>query len=160
MPGKNICSCPAPPGGQVICESHQAAFCRVVNGNVQQGCSDPPDVSSMSIAQGKRLLDNWALSIITRIPRRPDSPILPHEMQILGQGQYANRALNEEIHFSLPWRLGKGRFGGGSAPPVPEDPVAGGEAPEAFPAAEEERGAIVVEEEASAPSVREFVPQS
>lgn len=38
---KNICQCPNPPGGQVVCEAHQIAICRVKNGVIESQCMTP-----------------------------------------------------------------------------------------------------------------------
>jgi len=41
----NYCKCPQPPGGQVVCDETQSAFCRVCDGEVTSGClsvSPPP----------------------------------------------------------------------------------------------------------------------
>ena len=40
--GDNVCECPHPPGGKVVCSSMQIAICRVMDGEVRSFCIDPP----------------------------------------------------------------------------------------------------------------------
>lgn len=38
----NNCSCPKPPGGNVICQADQIAYCKVVGGELESGCLQRP----------------------------------------------------------------------------------------------------------------------
>jgi hypothetical protein len=39
---QNVCGCPDPPGGRVVCGPLEFAICRVENGKVYSECHDIP----------------------------------------------------------------------------------------------------------------------
>lgn len=94
MARNNICNCPNPPGGQVVCEPHQMAVCIVRNGQARQQCLDP--IRTRDAAT----LVNWAIEKITEIRRNPYSRIDRHELEILEDGFYSR--YDSKVTFKLP----------------------------------------------------------
>jgi hypothetical protein len=90
------CKCSDPPGGEAICEDHQMPVCVVdADGKSRQYCYDPEDR-----ADSEELV-NWALEMITEVPRTPDSFIYDEELYFLAQGRL-DKDYGETITFSLP----------------------------------------------------------
>lgn len=81
---RNICNCPDPPGGQVICESHQLAICIVKNGKATQQCLDPIKTDN------PLELVNWTLSKITGTKRSPENSISTKDINILLNQKYVH----------------------------------------------------------------------
>lgn len=105
MPGKNICDCPTPPGGRAICEADQLAICRVIGGQPQMECKDPPlefRTGSPLTAVERSRYDNWALAEITGQARGLNAPLNPSDKLILQQGSYRNPATGETVAFRHP----------------------------------------------------------
>jgi len=93
----NICNCPNPPGGQVVCEPHQMAVCYIEGGVVRHQCLDPikrPD--SLSLV-------NWALSEITGNVRSLNSIITYRDIQVLTRKKFESS--NTIVTFSLPPKI-------------------------------------------------------
>lgn len=89
----NVCKCPNPPGGQIICGPNQLAICRINNGKIESECVDPP-----------RDLDGEALTvwIIQRIMRN-DIVNWPHlYIPMLLSGNYVGEG---QVTFSVPAEL-------------------------------------------------------
>lgn len=97
MARNNICNCPNPPGGQVVCEPHQMAVCIVRNGQARQQCLDPIRTRDSAT------LVNWVLEEITENRRNPHSRIDRHELEILEDG-FFNR-YDSKVTFKLPQRI-------------------------------------------------------
>ena len=38
----NVCPCPNPPGGQIVCSADQLAICGFRDGKIVSGCFDKP----------------------------------------------------------------------------------------------------------------------
>src|SRR5688572_19629807 len=93
----NTCHCPTPPGGQVVCETHQLAVCIIEDGQARMQCLDPIKTDN------SLTLVNWALSQITGEVRAQFSIIDNRETSLLAQGRYW--VLNKEVTFSLPPKL-------------------------------------------------------
>jgi hypothetical protein len=98
MPINNVCNCPHPPGGQVVCEPNQMAVCIIVNGQARQQCLNPPDEINNALA-----LVTWALSEITIERKRSYSSITNQEIRILASGEYNFN--NISVTFSLPQKI-------------------------------------------------------
>ncbi len=105
MPGKNICNCPTPPGGLAICEEDQLAICRVIDGQPQMECKDPPmefrTGPPLTVAERRRY-DNWALAEITGHERWLNAPLSPSDELILQQRSYYNPDNGETVAFRNP----------------------------------------------------------
>ena len=93
----NICNCPDPPGGQVVCEKHQMAVCVIRNGQARQQCLDP--ISSSNPFE----LVNWALTEITGENRNSFTRVSRDDIKILLDGKY--RISNSRTTFSLPEKI-------------------------------------------------------
>lgn len=94
MARKNICNCPNPPGGQVVCEENQMAICIVQNGQSTYQCLSPiSDISPI-------VQINWALTQITGYARNYYSKIENKDLIMLIDGFY--RRQNEMVSFHLP----------------------------------------------------------
>lgn len=94
----NSCPCPTPPGGKVVCEPHQLAICKIVNGELIQRCIDP-----ISTRSSKDLLD-WTINTIT------DRPIINQQVSnqdllMLLRGEYTDE--NQSVKFNLPESISK-----------------------------------------------------
>jgi hypothetical protein len=99
MPTNNVCNCPNPPGGQVVCEPHQMAVCIIQDGQARQQCLDPIK-SSDSLT-----LVNWALSEITGNIRSIYSIVTSQDIELLTQKKH--NIGSTAITFSLPQSIQK-----------------------------------------------------
>ncbi|MCZ4408345.1 hypothetical protein O3Q51_05965 [Cryomorphaceae bacterium 1068] len=63
----NVCECPNPPGGTVICEPDQLAICHVKDGKAIQRCLDPVD------SMNPYVIINWTLNRILDREFKPRS---------------------------------------------------------------------------------------
>ena len=94
----NSCLCPNPPGGKVICESHQLAICKIVNGEIIQRCIDPiPTINS------KDLLD-WTINKITGKPNL-SRQVSNQDLLMLLKGEYTDE--KQSVKFNLPESISK-----------------------------------------------------
>src|SRR4030095_1149190 len=93
----NTCNCPNPPGGQVICESHQMAVCYIESGVVRHQCLDPIDTkNSLSLV-------NWALTEITKHGRSLSSTVTYRDIQVLKNRRF--ESFDMIVTFSLPPKI-------------------------------------------------------
>jgi hypothetical protein len=99
---KNVCDCPKPPGGRAVCEPHQLAICRVVNGVTEMECVDPPTGLDSLGAKGRLRLQNWALSRIRGVRRAPLRSMNAGDRQLLAAGVFIGRDGAELVRFRLP----------------------------------------------------------
>lgn len=98
---RNICNCPNPPGGHVVCAPYQIAICRVINGNVFGECIDPP-TEDLSF---KELLE-WLSEIITNKPTRLDDR--QEEKKIINMllsGKFRDIEHETIVNFKLPQKI-------------------------------------------------------
>jgi hypothetical protein len=117
MGGKNICDCPAPPGGQAMCESHQLAICRVQNGVASTMCLDPPVRADGQRVAGTQL-ENWILGRVTGITRSLGSAISASDRLILDSGYFVDPQSGVEVTFLRPRAEGTSTPSGMAAPPA------------------------------------------
>lgn len=109
----NTCSCPEPPGGQVVCELNQIAICNIQNGQVRHFCLDP----IQSIKPEATI--NWLIEQITGEYRSEINRITNQEIAFLVLGKYTS--IERDVTFSLPYDVkyalsevisNRDRFGG------------------------------------------------
>lgn len=79
----NRCACPNPPGGYTVCGPRQLAICRIVDGEIDSRCVDPPVGGSALRAFPPTHLANWLLSEVTGERRSPDEPLSGREISRL-----------------------------------------------------------------------------
>ena len=100
----NICKCPNPPGGEVVCEQHQLAVCRVRDGEVISQCLNPP--SALSIASDEETnrlqLANWVLAVVTNEPREDLETLGEIDTEILRRGSFHDARTGEKVSFTFP----------------------------------------------------------
>jgi len=99
------CNCPTPPGGDVTCEPHQLAICRVIPGPPPKSrarCVTPPKNAN------PQELQNWALGKITRIRRSRNQVVTRREVAILGAGRYEDPRQRFVVTFNLPRNMNTG----------------------------------------------------
>ncbi len=94
----NSCPCPNPPGGKVICEPHQLAICKIVDGELIQRCLDP-----ISTRSSKNLID-WTINKITDKPTQ-GRHISNQDLLMLLKGEYTDDKLT--VKFNLPESISK-----------------------------------------------------
>src|ERR1051326_175154 len=98
------CPCANPPGGTITCRIDQMAICGMSNGEIINGCFDPP--SGLTRIKGykekQQRLANWVLSRITGSPRDEQAEITEDDLDILKQGAYINPSTNTNVRFSAP----------------------------------------------------------
>lgn len=100
---ENVCDCPKPPGGRVVCRQNQLAICRWNDGEVESACIDPPlSASGLSDKRGNTVIRNWALSVITGAERTSDQILTAEDHGILSEGRYHNKETGQIVTFSLP----------------------------------------------------------
>ncbi len=122
---KNVCKCPEPPGGEAVCEPHQLAICRIVDGRVHTQCVNPPasldggifieapPVASFDATKPSHL--RWALQVIRGEEHGDDQHAVliekmfgeklllsREERRILAQGEWNDPASGETVTFRLP----------------------------------------------------------
>lgn len=90
------CPCPMPPGGQVTCEDHQVAICRVIGGVPHGECISPPDTEMLGGSDG---LYRW---VVEQITGRKRARISPEDIRMLHSGRYFDPRTKEEVTFNLP----------------------------------------------------------
>ncbi|MCZ4408347.1 hypothetical protein O3Q51_05975 [Cryomorphaceae bacterium 1068] len=89
----NVCECPNPPGGKVVCEPHQMAVCIVENGQQIQRCLDPVTTyDSVSLV-------SWALEEITGEFKKA-LEISSQDLLTLVKGEYHTQ--EKSVKFHLP----------------------------------------------------------
>lgn len=93
----NVCNCPTPPGGQVVCEPRQMAVCIIENGIARHQCLDPIN------DRDPFALVNWALSEVTGEPRNSFTRVTGEDLKILIDGNYRTARLRAT--FSLPDKI-------------------------------------------------------
>jgi hypothetical protein len=95
------CPCPMPPGGQVSCDDHQVAICRVVGGVPHGECLTPPQQhkTRFSMTGDPDPLYRWALE---RITGRPHGKVSYKDVDTLRSGGYVDPLSGEEVTFKLP----------------------------------------------------------
>src|SRR6266568_9581822 len=98
--GNNVCDCPNPPGGIVICEPDQLAICRIKNGQLRGECTGPPRPLTSSL--NRALYFNWALGEITETRRGLHQPIHDSEWLILREGIYSEPLKKVLVQFRFP----------------------------------------------------------
>lgn len=98
--GNNICDCPDPPGGIVICEPDQLAICRIKSGHLRSECKGPPQLLRPGL--NRAVYFNWALAEITEEERRVHALIDDREWKILREGVYSDSRHNLFIVFRFP----------------------------------------------------------
>jgi hypothetical protein len=105
----NTCSCPNPPGGYARCSDDQLAICRIVDGQIQVECIDPPAGLVGLTRMPVTALLNWILSGVSLELRDPDMPVDSLEVDALGiQGQLSGEptemvdAFGQRLTFRLP----------------------------------------------------------
>jgi len=102
----NTCNCPNPPGGDVTCETSQLAMCSVSGGQVHGSCHTPqPELGNL--ANRQLAIMNWALSIVTGLPRSPQQVLSAADDRVIQQGRYERRD-GTIISFQLPAVRGGG----------------------------------------------------
>ena len=94
----NSCPCPNPPGGKVVCEPHQLAICKIVNGELIQRCIDPIKTRS-----SKALVD-WTINMITDKPNLNRS-FSNQDLLMLLKGEYTDD--KQSVKFNLPESISK-----------------------------------------------------
>lgn len=102
---QNICDCPDPPGGRIVCAADQLAICRVKNEKILSGCFGPPfsipNFGGLSAPDRLRYL-NWALIQITGDRRGSQQALTYDDMNILQSNLYDDPKTGERISFRLP----------------------------------------------------------
>lgn len=93
----NICRCPSPPGGMVVCSPNQIAICSIKDGQIQSGCID------VIRSTNKLTILNFTLSTITRKRRYRQQQLTSIDVRILRSGKYTNSLM--EVTFKLPLRV-------------------------------------------------------
>jgi hypothetical protein len=96
----HVCNCPKPPGGQVECDLHQLAICRVTRGVPETWCVSPPKKERV------QELWNWALEQITDIERSPSQAVTVPDLDILSAGRYEDPGRQIVVTFTLPVGMG------------------------------------------------------
>jgi hypothetical protein len=96
----NTCDCPRPPGGRVICSSHQIAVCRIKNGEVEAQCIDMPDTSGMTKAQMRAAALREVWSVVGG-EERPALLDFSESRRILRSGRFEHPSKGLVI-FKLP----------------------------------------------------------
>jgi hypothetical protein len=105
MPMSNICRCPKPPGGQVVCSDRQLAICGYRDGEIVSGCYDPPlAVAWADPGDARQAMHNWVLSAVTGMERELDAPLTKTDAAILAAGRYVS-ANGDEVRFVAPREL-------------------------------------------------------
>lgn len=100
---RNVCQCPNPPGGQVVCDSTQVAICRVKDGVLDSECLTPPSVDLAPGSEAWRLtMQNWLISAIRNVPREPLEPVTQGDLLMLAQGVIRDEVTGAFITFKLP----------------------------------------------------------
>jgi hypothetical protein len=101
--GTNNITCPGAPNGQLACEPHQLAICRVKAGEASGQCISPPPEIQTAISSGDlNAAINWACSVITGGYRSPFQPVSEYHYELLRKGRYADYRTKEDVTFSLP----------------------------------------------------------
>lgn len=111
-PHKNRCGCPKPPGGSAVCEEYQLAICRVVDGESEAYCVDPPrrtrDLTELPVTT----LANWAISHVLGRRRQENEELTEDDLELLRLSAYsptgmgnASDAKGNAVVFSLPPKL-------------------------------------------------------
>ena len=85
----NICPCPNPPGGQIVCSDDQFAMCGFRNGTIISGCFDIPPVANLAA---------WAVFMMTGVSREVTSD----DIHMLQSGRYINPSTGEVVTFRVP----------------------------------------------------------
>jgi len=100
----NVCICPKPPGGKVICSDDQLAMCGYQNGEITSGCFDRPGAIHAIMDQKEKNLAvaNWVLSKITGVDRSTYEPIEPGLVGLLRSGEYRDAVTGSVLRFGLP----------------------------------------------------------
>lgn len=113
MSGVNSCDCPLPPGGRAVCEARQMAICRVLNGQAETQCVDPPMYLALVMAvcektklelpfHALRIRGNWALQHITAVRRRRFQRFSEDDRTTLQSGFFRDSETGELVTFRLP----------------------------------------------------------
>ena len=98
----NVCPCPNPPGGQIVCSTDQLAICGYRDGKIVSGCFDRPSEARQAATKSESdlIVANWSLSIITGVSRPFSQTLEDDDVQLLQSGEYRSGATL--IKFSLP----------------------------------------------------------
>jgi hypothetical protein len=98
----NMCPCPNPPGGQIVCSADQLAICGFRDGSIVSGCFDKPLQARHAESKGEAdlIVANWSLSMITGVSRPFLQSLGDEDLQLLQSGEYRSGATL--IKFSLP----------------------------------------------------------
>lgn len=98
----NICNCPKPPGGQVVCENNQLALCIIENGEVILRCMNPPQNRFYQQYNSLNLV-NWTLESITSQHRELEQYVEIQELNMLKTGYFED--FRKKVNFTLTRRL-------------------------------------------------------
>ena len=63
----------------------------------------------MTTEDAKRQLNNWALELVTKIPRQPGDFVNSFDEGMLASGVY-NDGVGMEVRFNLPWDVYTGEL--------------------------------------------------
>lgn len=107
----NVCACPNPPGGQIVCSADQLAICGFRDGQVVSGCFDKPIQALQAESKGEAdlIVANWSLWKITGVPRPFLQSLEDEDLQLLQSGEHRSGATF--IKFSLPEDIELARAG-------------------------------------------------
>lgn len=95
--------CSDAPKGQLTCEPHQLAVCRVKAGEAVSQCISPPPAVEAAIASGDiNSAINWAYSVITGGYRSPFQAVSEYHYDLLRKGRYVDHMTREDVTFTLP----------------------------------------------------------
>lgn len=87
------CNCPIPPGGKVVCMSHQMAVCTVVGGEAVHYCYDP---IAEYVGGKPEAVVNWALGKLRGEYRSSNQSVTRYDLDFL------NGNKGDNLTFDLP----------------------------------------------------------